>query len=115
MMDRLNEKKELKPLKWYRSLQTQKGRIENGIFIIEGEKPIRQIIGHSPDSIVELLSTEPLGSEYKPFNKRILEVKQFKSIITSVSPQLLAAVVELPPDVYSDEVPKCTGDKILLL
>jgi hypothetical protein len=47
----------LKPLKWYKELSTNKGRIESGTFLLEGDRAIRQIYTGLPVSIIEILHT----------------------------------------------------------
>jgi hypothetical protein len=43
-----SNQKALKPLKWYKTLATAKGRAEAGVFLIEGDRAIRQIISSHP-------------------------------------------------------------------
>ena len=113
--DTSHEESSLKPLSWYRTLGLKKGRIEAGAFLIEGEKAVQQIVDFMPDSIIEVLSTEPLPEIYRRYRQRIVEAKRLKTIVPSVSPQGLAAVVKLPLGVYGSCLPHPTGEKILLL
>ena len=37
-----------KSLKWYRELADKKGRLEHGVFLVEGEKAISQVVACPP-------------------------------------------------------------------
>ncbi|MFC1892573.1 TrmH family RNA methyltransferase [Chloroflexota bacterium] len=105
----------LKPLKWYKNLATKKGRLEAGAFLIEGDRAIKQIISSNPDEIIEILSTVELSPLYCSYTRRPLTDSQLRSISSTETPQGTIAVVRLPPDIYSDQLPDSTGGKILLL
>ncbi len=105
----------MKPLKWYRNLATKKGRIEAGAFLIEGDRAIKQMISNNPDAIVEIISTEELSPSYRNYSKRLITDIQLRSICSTKTPQGIIAVVRLPMDTYSDQLPDNTGSKILLL
>ncbi len=105
----------MKPLKWYRNLATKKGRIEAGAFLIEGDRAIKQMISNNPDAIVEIISTEELSPSYRNYSKRLITDSQLRSIGSTKTPQGIIAVVRLPMDTYSDQLPDNTGSKILLL
>ena len=97
----------LKPLKWYRELA--------GTFLVEGEKSILQIQGNHPESIVEIISVGEPPPELRQFPARQLSHSQFEYISATRTPQGLAAIVKIPENVYSAELPANPGDKILLL
>ncbi len=105
----------LKPLKWYRELADKKARLSAGAFLVEGEKSILQIQENHPESIVEIISAgePPLG--LRQFPVRMLSNSQFEYISATRTPQGLAAIVKIPENVYSAELPAKPGDKILLL
>ena len=105
----------MKPLKWYRNLATKKGRIEAGAFLIEGDRAIKQMISNNPDVIVEIISTEELSPSYRNYSKRLITDSQLRSICSTKTPQGIIAVVRLPTDTYSDQLPDNIGSKILLL
>jgi len=109
------ERAQLKPLKWYKELASRKGRRDTGAFIVEGERAIFQIINNYPDEVLELVSTAPLPSPYNNYPVRVLNENQFHSISTAKTPQGILAVVRLPADTYSDNLPEKTGAKLLLL
>jgi TrmH family RNA methyltransferase len=105
----------LKPIKWYRNLATREGRLEAKAFLIEGDKPIKQIISNKPDEIIEIITTEDLSAAYPDFPQRLVTESQLRTICSSKTPQGVAAVVRLPIETYSDDLPAVTGNKILLL
>jgi TrmH family RNA methyltransferase len=115
LMDFNNNKEPLKPLKWYKKLFSYENRIEEGIFIIEGERSVRQIADFYPSYIIEILATEKAAAGFTDFPVRILNEKQMSSISTATTPQGIMAVVRLPADIYSDRLPTNAGEKILLL
>jgi len=104
-----------KPIKWYRKLAERKGRLEAGAFLVEGDRAIRQIIGSSPDDIIEIVSIEEPPPFYRKYPGRLVTDSQMHSICSTKTPQGIAAVVRTPPDIYSDRLPDSTGAKILLL
>lgn len=105
-----------KPIKWYRNLATGKGRLEAEAFLIEGDKPVKQIINNNPDEIIEIVSTEELSLSYpQKYPRRIVTESQMRSISSSKTPQGIVAVVRLPMDTYSDQLPDNIGTRILLL
>jgi TrmH family RNA methyltransferase len=105
----------LKSLKWYKTLATRKGRLEAGAFLVEGDRSIKQIISSNPDAIIEIISTEELSPPYQKYSQRLVTDSQLRSISSTKTPQGIIAVVRLPLDTYSDQLPDNTGAKILLL
>jgi TrmH family RNA methyltransferase len=105
----------LKPLKWYKKLAAGKGRMEAEAFLVEGNRAIGQIAGHSPDRIIELLSTRPLPAGYRHYPGRSITDAQLGYISSAKAPQGIIAVVSLPMETYSAELPPNTGNRILLL
>jgi TrmH family RNA methyltransferase len=105
----------LKPFKWYKELATVKGRLEAGAFLIEGDRAIQQIIGSHPSEIVEIISVQKTPPEYSSYPLRLITESQFRSICSTKTPQGILAVVRIPEGIYSDRLPKNTGNRILLL
>jgi len=105
----------LKPIKWYKNLATRKGRLEAEAFLIEGDSTIKQIISSKPDDIIEIVSTGELSPFYHKYSKRLVTDRQLRSICSTKAPQGVIAVVRLPMDTYSDQLPDNIGAKILLL
>lgn len=105
----------LKPIKWYKNLATREGRLEAGAFLIEGDMAIRQMISNNPDEIIEIVSTEAVSHLYHKYSKRLVTDRQLRSICSSKTPQGIIAVVRLPLDTYSAQLPDGIGSKILLL
>ena len=105
----------LKPLKWYRNLNTRKGRYESGFFLIEGIRSIRQVMAVHPHAVKEIIYT----SGAKPLEGscpiRIVTEAQFKSISTGKTPQGIAAILPLPENWNSVQLPGKIGTRVLLL
>lgn len=105
----------LKPLKWYKSLATAKGRLEAGAFLIEGDRAIKQVIDSHPHEIVEIITTEELPPVYHNHPVRFVADSQLRSICSTKTPQGAIAVIRIPLDTYSDHLPENIGTRILLL
>jgi len=105
----------LKPLKWYRTLAAEKGRREAGVFLVEGERAIRQIADTAPGEIIEILSSKETPAGGAAFPVRQVTAQQFLRISGAVTPQGTMAVVRMPHGVYSDALPGQPGGRILLL
>ena len=105
----------LKPLKWYKKLATDRGRLEAGAFLIEGDRAIRQVIDSQPDAIIEVVTVSKLPPIYGRYPTRFVTESQFRSICQTKTPQGPLAIVQMPPDIYSDRLPNDAGNKILLL
>ncbi len=105
----------LRPIKWYKKLSTDKGRLEAGVFLVEGERAIKQIIHRDADKIIEIVTAEELPTVYRDYPARYITDSQFRSICHSKTPQGPLAVVRMPPDIYSDHLPVDIGDRVLLL
>jgi TrmH family RNA methyltransferase len=105
----------LKPLAWYKKLATKRGRLAAGMFLVEGERAIRQIAGTHAEAIVEILTTAEGEISGLQVPTRLLTPGQFRSVCATQTPQGLAAVVRLPQDTYSDQLPPHCGSHLLLL
>jgi TrmH family RNA methyltransferase len=105
----------VKSLKWYRQLADRKGRLEAGVFIVEGEKAIRQIVAGKPDSITEIISVENPPEALRDYPARRVTASQFGYISSTQTPQGIMAVVRVPADTYSSDLPGDPGKRVLLL
>jgi len=105
----------LKPIKWYKMLATSKGRREAGVFLIEGDRAIRQIIESRPDEITEIITKEELPPVYSNYPRQEVTESQFRTICFTRTPQGPIAVVRIPQGIYSDRLPKDSGGRVLLL
>ncbi|MDD4924350.1 MAG: RNA methyltransferase [Dehalococcoidales bacterium] len=110
-----SEDTSLKPIKWYKSLAGKKERLEAGVFLVEGERAVRQIAENNPNDIVEILSTGEAPSFCRTYVYRRITGEQLRSITSATTPQGIIAVVRIPHDVYSANLPDNPGSKILLL
>jgi TrmH family RNA methyltransferase len=107
---------DIKPLKWYKSLKTHKGRMAEAFFLIEGPRAIEQIARHPATHICEVLIGDSRGlPAWNRFPVRRLSQRQFVEICASQTPQGIAAVVAIPSDSYSDSLPANPGNRILYL
>ena len=104
-----------KPLKWYRELAEKKGRLNAGVFLVEGEKSIRQILGNHPEAVNEIMSSEEPPLDFRKYPVRLVSASQFRYISSAQTPQGIAAVVKMPADIYTTRLPADAGHKILLL
>jgi RNA methyltransferase, TrmH family len=104
-----------KPLKWYRELAEKKARLSAGVFLVEGEKAIGQIMDTHPDAITEIISAEDPPPDLRRYPVHNVSTSQFKYISHTQTPQGIAAVVRIPADAYSARLPTNAGNKILLL
>jgi tRNA G18 (ribose-2'-O)-methylase SpoU len=86
----------LKPLKWYKALADRKERLESRVFLIEGERAVKQIADNNPDAIVEVLSTDEPPSFCRTYAYRRITGAQLRSITSAATPQGIIAVVAIP-------------------
>ena len=105
----------VKNLKWYKALTDKKGRLSAGAFLAEGEKAIRQITGCHPEAIIEIVASGEPPLDLQKYAVRTVSESQFRYISSSRTPQGIAAVVKISPDIYSARLPADAGNKILLL
>jgi len=105
----------LKPLKWYKDLATRKGRLAAGAFLVEGQRAIGQVTRSSPGSVIEILYTGEQPYRYGNYTLRPLTGNQMQSISSARTSQGTIAVVRLPDDTDSDQLPVEAGHRILLL
>jgi RNA methyltransferase, TrmH family len=115
MSDGNNSAQSLKPLKWYKTLAAAKGRTEAGMFLIEGDKAVRQVITTHPESIKEILTVEELAPVYSDYPVRVITESQFKMVCLTKTPQGPLAVIAMPDNIESCDLPIDAGDRVLLL
>jgi len=96
-------------------LATRKGRREAGVFLIEGDRAIRQIIENRPDEITEIITKEELPPVYSNYPRREVTDSQFRSICLTRTPQGPIAAVRIPEGIYSDRLPKDSSGRVMLL
>jgi len=102
-------------LKRYRELADKKGRLEHGVFLVEGEKHINQVVAGHPDAITEIISIAPPPPLLLRYPLRKVKATEFRYISAAQMPQGIAAVVRMPEDAYSATLPNEAGHRILLL
>ena len=105
----------LKPLDWYKKLGTKKGRLAAGAFVVEGPRAIGQIIQGHPKSLLEIVCTAEHSAAYTSWPTRVVTPGQLRSISSTTTPQGVLAVVRVPDDVYTDDLPETCGQTILVL
>ena len=110
-----NNAKPLKPLKWYKELAGPEYRREYGVFLVEGDRAIRQIMVHHAAEITEIVSVSGPSDVYRRYDIRPVSASQFRTISQTRTPQGIMAVVRLPPETYSAGLPEKVGSRILLL
>lgn len=105
----------LKSMKWYRQLADKKGRLDAGLFLVEGDKAIGQIIASHPDAIMEILSVDEPPPQYRKYSTCPVTASRFRYISSTRTPQGIMAVVRQPEDIYTAILPVSPGRRILLL
>jgi TrmH family RNA methyltransferase len=105
----------LKSLKWYRQLADKKSRLEAGVFIVEGEKAIKQVLVSRAEAITGIVSVEKTPDVFSTYPVRIVTESQFRYISRAQTPQGIMALVKIPADIYSSNIPENPGGRILLL
>ena len=80
-------------IKFVRSLQQKKFRKELGLFVIEGVKPVRELLSSSIE-IDQILSTEPF--DFLPDDFALISEKELQRISGLKSPNKLLAIARIP-------------------
>jgi RNA methyltransferase, TrmH family len=104
-----------KSLKWYRRLADKKGRLDAGMFLVEGEKAIRQVIAAQADAVTEILAVKEPPPFFQRYPQRLVSPSEFQYISSTQTPQGIMAVVRQPADIYNPALPRNPGRRILLL
>lgn len=102
-------------LKWYESLSTKKGRRETGCFMVEGVRSVEWLVQSYRSQLVELIAEENFSANVGMPVDRWVTSSQFKRFSQMQTPQGVAAVVRIPEQAYSDQLPAGPGEKILFL
>lgn len=102
-------------IRWYRKLATRKGRLERGMFLVEGVRAVRHIAYQQPDAIVELLCLDQPPRDLQHFPISRIEHRQLATIANTKSPQDVLAIVAFKQELYSDRLPDPVGSHVLLL
>ena len=98
-------------LKLVRSLSRKKGRLENGLFFVEGIRITQEALQEAENDIKFLLVSETFAKKNKIFAKSLDETGNmvytakddlFREVCDTEHPQGIGAVVEIPN--YTDEV-----------
>jgi TrmH family RNA methyltransferase len=98
------------PIKYYQELLTSKGRKENGAFIVEGIRQVKQFTQSNKVKILEILAVELLDFETN-IPVTIINRSQLCKITESKTPNGAIAVVEIPKIKNIDSI----TDNVLLL
>ncbi len=99
----------------YKKLVEKKGRIESGLFIVEGLRSINQIMVKSPEKIVELIVRDDHDCNIERYPVRRVSAKQYNSISAMKTPQGVMALVRVPMETYSSTLPEPAGSNVLFL
>ena len=113
------EPEQNRPLRWYRSLTQAKNRRQEGFFLIEGERAVKQLLTAAPLSAEEIILASstlfPLLRKEAPCALRTVTRKQFSSFSQVKTPQGVAALVKIPEHTYSTQpLTSCSGNILLL-
>lgn len=100
-------------LKWYKKLLTSKGRKKEGYFLVEGIRQVTEIIKSQNFEIEEVLLSEKQSDFLTNLPTIFFTEEQLKSISDANTPSGIIALVRLPKDIESREIPK--SSKILFL
>ncbi len=104
-----------KPLKFYKSLSSGKGREQHRAFLIEGKKGTDFVVSHWPEKVMEVICVEAFEDSFSSFDVRVVSESQYKSISTARTPQGIAVLCAVPEDVGLEELPGQPGSRILLM
>jgi TrmH family RNA methyltransferase len=106
-----------RPLKWYKSLADSAVRRDEQCFLLDGRKNLDIVMAQKPELVVELLVQKGCdnGCDKYGVPVRILERHQIESISPQKTPQGFLALVRIPHEIASSELPSEVGSRILLL
>jgi TrmH family RNA methyltransferase len=106
-----------RPLKWYKLLADSTARRDEMCFLVDGKKNLEIVMAQRPELVVELLVQKGFDADCERHGVpvRTLERHQIESISPQKTPQGLLALVRIPQEIYSSEVPSDAGNRILLL
>src|SRR5512133_51319 len=106
-----------RPLKWYKSLADSVVRRDELCFLLDGIKNLDIVMTQRPELVRELLVQKGFDAECEKYGVpvRTLERHQIESISPQKIPQGFLAIVRIPGEIYSSELPQGAGNRILLL
>lgn len=80
-------------IKWVHSLRMKKNRNAEGVFVIEGEKIVHEVITNYPDLIVLIATTD---DSFSAENSFLLDDKEMKRLSQFKTPSPILAVIKIP-------------------
>ncbi|NLD91505.1 MAG: RNA methyltransferase [Fibrobacter sp.] len=104
-------------LKWYKSLAGSAVRRDELCFLLDGRKNLDIVIAQRPELVLELLVQKDFDTDCEKYGipVRTLERHQIEAISPQKTPQGILALVRIPKEIYSSELPSDAGKRILLL
>jgi len=100
----------MKPISWYKSLTRSQHRREEGYFLVDGKRSVDHLLTHHPQSVHELLCIDDTIQSYQSHQSKIpirtISEANMDSIAPSRTPQGVCALVRIPNDVYTSEIPE---------
>jgi TrmH family RNA methyltransferase len=105
----------MKSMTWYQSLEKPRVRIAEGFFLMEGFRPISQVLTAAPQAIVEILALDSVAVPpgFTGTVHRITE-RQLNRLAQTQSPQGIIAVCALPEGTDSSELPANIAGPVLV-
>lgn len=101
-------------LKLLRKLSLRKNREKEGLFIVEGERAIEQVLEHRFLEVEAIFVEEDKSNNYKMLaNSFLLEKKNFLEITDTETPQGILAVCKMPEPVSIRELENIESGIIL--
>lgn len=98
-------------VKYIQSLAHKKFREEEGVFIVEGVKMVRELIEEQPAAVKKIYALETWSRQYASslppgIDLQVLEGFELNKISSLQSPNEVLALVHIPQPTISDFVPK---------
>ncbi len=106
-----------RPLRWYKSLADSSVRRDEQCFLLDGRKNLDIVIAQRPELVLELLVQKGVDTDCEKYGipVRTLERHQIESISPQKTPQGILALIRIPKEIYSSQLPQNAGNRILLL
>jgi TrmH family RNA methyltransferase len=107
----------LRALKWYKNLESGSFRSEEGYFIVEGIRAVRQVLSTAPQAVDEIVVTDEYQKDIASAGVSIRKItsSQMDTISTRKNSQGIIAVVKIPGESTDDSIPLQPGTRVLLL
>lgn len=95
----MNENASARQIARWRTLSRRKGREREGLFLVEGERAVRQVLANDVLQVESVLLEEGANIS-KPKTSRVVELDQetFRSISCAETPQGILAVATIPAE-----------------